>query len=148
MRTEYDEEMLNQIAQNVDLLQYASANMDFRKRGPEYFAHCPLHIDKTPSLSISEGVNKYYCFSCGRGGNIINFLMDFEGLRFDEAVEKASKLAHIDLSKMCLSDTIRYLKKIRSWANRRREPYEHTVIPESEYGHYVPGAVQEPLCIL
>ena len=109
---EYDEEVLQQINQNTDLLAYAKINFDFKKRGDNYFTNCPLHEDKTPSLSINPKENKYYCFSCGRGGGIIGFLMDYEGLEFEDAVEKAAGIANVDLSKMCQSRTVKFL---RTW---------------------------------
>ena len=55
----------------------------------------------------------YYCFSCGRGGGIIQYLQEYEGLSFDNAVEKACKLANTDISTMCYSPTVKLLKKIK-----------------------------------
>lgn len=143
MRTDYDQDMLNQINSSVDLFQYASSQMQFIKNGNDYFTHCPLHPDKTPSLSISPERNQYYCFSCGRGGSVIGFLMEYEGLRFEEAVEKAAKLAHVDLSKMCMSETIRYLKRIKSWASGKKRPFEHAILSECEYDRYSRGLIPE-----
>ena len=57
--------------------------------------------------------NMYYCFSCGRSGGIIQYLQEYEGLSFDNAVEKACKLANTDISTMCYSPTVKLLKKIK-----------------------------------
>lgn len=138
----YDEDVLKQINDNVDLYTYVSCIIELEKRGDDYFGHCPLHIDRTPSFSINPEENKYYCFSCGRGGGIIRFLMDFEDLRFSEALEKAASLANIDLKTMCHSQTIAFLKKIKA-INRHSEPYEHIILPDSEYQKYSKEPAEE-----
>lgn len=144
MKLKYDDDMLNEINNGVDLLEYIGQQIPLKKRGnDEYFGHCPLHTDITPSLSVTPKVNKFYCFSCGRGGGIINYLMDFEGMRFDEAVEKAARLASIDLSKMCRSDTVIFLKKLHKWALQKSEPFEHEILPYSEYAKYKRDKVSE-----
>ena len=143
MAGQYDDAVLQQINENVDLLGYVSQQMDLTQRGGDWFGHCPLHIDKTPSFSITPANNSYYCFSCGRGGGVLGYLMDYEGLRFDEAVEKAAKLADVDLSKMCRSETIQFLRKLKAWSHRQTQPFEHKIIPYSVYESYPRGKVTE-----
>lgn len=135
--------MLKEISENVNLLEYVEQHMELEKRGSDYFGHCSLHTDKTPSFSITPEKNTYYCFSCGRGGGIIGYLMEYEGLRFDEAVEKAASLANVDLSKMCRSETIAFLKRLKSWSQRSKEPFKHDIIPYSEYTRFDREIVQE-----
>ena len=135
--------MLKEITDNVDLLGYVGQQIDLEKKGSDYFGHCSLHTDRTPSFSITPDKNTFYCFGCGRGGTIIGYLMEYEGLRFDEAVEKAARLANVDMSKMCKSETILYLKKLKSWSKKPMEPFPHRIIPYSEYEKYKVGRVQE-----
>ena len=127
----YDDDVLKEINANADLLSYAQQVLELEKRGNDYFAHCPLHEDKTPSLSFSPDVNSYYCFSFVKSGGIIGFLMDFEGLSFAKAVEKAAALANMDLSSMCQSKTVAFLKKWKQLllAQRQRQPYHHDILP-------------------
>lgn len=139
----YDDDMLEEISNNVNLLEYVGQYMDLEKRGDDYYAHCPLHIDKTPSLSINPEANKWYCFSCGRGGDIISYLIEYEGLRFDQAVEKAASLAGIDISMMCRSETIAFLKKLKKWQTKQDAPFEHQIIPYAEYEKFDKAVAQE-----
>ena len=132
----YDDEMLQQINDNVNLLEYVSHSIEMVKRGSDYFGHCPLHVDNTPSFSVTPSKNKYYCFSCGKAGGIIKFLMDYEDLDFESAVEKAASLANLDLSKMCQSQTISFLKKLRSLSFCTTEKYDHPILPEADYLKY------------
>lgn len=142
MRRNYDEEMLRQINENADLLGYVSQTMELEQRNGEFWAHCPFHTDLTPSLSFSPDKNLYYCFSCGVGGGIVKYLMDFEGLDFEDAVEKAARLADMDLSKMCQSETVSFLRKVKN-CGCRREPYKHPVLRVSELDKYTVGQVWE-----
>ena len=79
----YDPDMIEQIEENVDLLEYVSNSIELEQRGNDYFGHCPLHVDKTPSFSVNPKENKYYCFSCGYGGRIISYLCDYEKMSYE-----------------------------------------------------------------
>lgn len=131
----YDDEMLQEINASVDLLEYVSQSIEMEKRGRDYFGHCPLHVDNTPSFSITPSKNSYYCFSCGRSGGIIGYLMDYEHLRFDDAVDKAAKLGNMDLSKMCRSQTMTFLKKTKNLM-REKEQVVHEILNANELNKY------------
>lgn len=143
MNTNYDDEMLQQINENADLFGYVSQTMELEKKGNDYWAHCPLHTDLTPSLSFTPDKNSYYCFSCGKSGGIIGYLIDFEKMKFEDAVEKAAKLANLDLSKMCHSKTITFLKKLRALAMKPKSAYEHRILDDSELDKYQIEPVKE-----
>ena len=114
MANNYDSEALNEICSNIDLLEYASKSMNFEKRGADSYAtHCCLHVDKTASLFITPSKNMFHCFSCGVGGNLINWLMTFENLSFNEAVEKVGKLAGIDIKNLKQCESLKIFKSIR-----------------------------------
>lgn len=132
----YDDDMLQQINENADLFEYVSQFIEMEQRGNDYFGHCPLHIDNTPSFSITPAKNSYYCFSCGKSGGIIGYLMDYEGLPFDKAVKKAAELAEMDLSKMCKSHTVSFLKKLRTYALKPNIAFEHDILDVSELDKY------------
>lgn len=143
MNTNYDDEMLQQINENADLFGYVSQTMELEKKGNDYWAHCPLHTDLTPSLSFTPAKNSYYCFSCGKSGGIIGYLIDFEKMKFEDAVEKAAKLANLDLSKMCHSKTITFLKKLRALAMKPKSAYEHRILDDSELDKYQIEPIKE-----
>lgn len=128
MKKIYDDDMLQQINESADLFGYVSQFIDMKQRGNDYFGHCPLHIDNTPSFSVTPSKNSYYCFSCGKSGGIIGYLMDYEGLPFEEAVEKAARLADMDLSKMCKSHTVSFLKKLRNYALKPNTKFQHDIL--------------------
>lgn len=139
----YDEEMLQEISANVNLLEYVSQSIEMKKKGKDYFGHCPLHIDKTPSFSITPSKNSYYCFSCGRSGGIIGFLMEYEHMDFNCAVEKAARIANIDLSSLCKSETVAFLKNTKRLLNKKNEIVKHTILDESELTKYKKSNIKE-----
>lgn len=142
MHDEYDEEMLDQISESVDLVEYASQQLELEKRGDDYYAHCPKHIDKTASLCFTRSTNKFFCFSCGRGGSIINYLQKYEGLTFDDAVSKAARLANMDLNCMCKSKTILFLKKLKKNGGEKT-PCKHPILDYSEFAKYKKEPINE-----
>lgn len=139
---EYDDSFLEEISEKVDLLEYASNDFQFIKKNQDYFTNCPLHSDFTPSLSITPEKNVFYCHSCGIGGGLIGWLMHIEGMSFDKAVEKASKLANIELSAMCQSKTVKLLRRIRKLKTASKHK-QHVFLKEAEFDKYRIGKVNE-----
>ena len=62
-----------------------------KRSGANLFGLCPFHSEKTPSFSVSPEKQIYHCFGCGKGGGVINFIMEIEGLSFREAVQFLAK---------------------------------------------------------
>lgn len=133
----YDEDMLDEINNNVDLLDYIGNDIDLKQRGRDYFGRCTLHIDRTPSFSVTPSKNRFYCFSCGAGGGIIQYLILYEKLSFDEAVAKASRLANVDLKTMCQSETVKLNKTIRKiQTNKSENESAHMYLDKGELLKY------------
>lgn len=139
---DYDEEFLQEVSDKVDLVEYIGQSTDLIKRGKEYFCRCNKHIDKTPSLSITPEKNVFYCFGCGRGGGIIQYLQEYEGLSFEESVQKACKLSNIDISTMCYSPTVKFLKKMRQM-KKKIMPVKHPILDENEYEKFSKEPITE-----
>lgn len=140
----YDDEMLREINEKANLLSYAQNIFEFKQSGDNYFTHCPAHTDLTPSLAFNAEGNYYHCFSCGKSGGMIGFLMDFEGLDFESAVKKAASLADIDLSKMCQSKTVTFLRKWREILSQKdKKPFEHPILPNETLKQFSREEVRE-----
>ncbi len=141
---EYDSEALKEIADSIDLIEYAGQYMDLTKRGKMYYTNCPKREDKTPSLAFYPDENRYHCFSCGRHGDIIQFMRDFEGLSFKDAVEKSAKLANYNLNSLCRSNTIAFLKRLEKLkTSTQKTVVDHEILDDSEYERYSKEPIQE-----
>lgn len=112
--SDIDREKLRELEDKIDLLDYAQMSFEFRKGGDDaYFCHCPLHVDKTPSLKISRNRNVFHCFSCGKGGGLLSWLMSIEGMSFNDAVEKICKLSGEDVKNLKVSSALKFYKEIK-----------------------------------
>ena len=140
----YDQEELDVLCEQISLLEYAEKTLEFKKvDSHNYACHCPLHIDKTPSLIIDDDENFFYCFSCGVSGNIINWLRTFEDLSFDEAVKKAADLANMDLASLKTSDTVLFLKGLSQKRNSAKQNLVRKILDFGEYEKYSAEIPQE-----
>jgi DNA primase len=135
--------MIQEISDNVDLVEYIGQSIELKKKGKDYFGHCTKHTDLTPSFSVTPERNSFYCFSCGTGGGIIQYLVEYENLNFDQAIEKASKLASIDLKTMCQSQTVKLNRNIKKKIIQQEVPDKHEILNKSEFEKYRKGIVKE-----
>ena len=80
-----------------DIVEVINARVPLKRKGKEYSACCPFHNEKTPSFTVSENKQFYYCFGCHAKGNVIGFLMDYEHLSYIDAIESLAADAHVDV---------------------------------------------------
>jgi DNA primase len=78
----FSEELRNQ----VDILRVVGDYVSLKKKGANYWACCPFHQENTPSFSVNPSRQLFKCFGCGKGGGVINFVMEIEGCSYPEAV--------------------------------------------------------------
>lgn len=78
---------IDQVLNQTDIVDLISSYIDLKNQGKEYLACCPFHGEKTPSFTVSPDKQFYHCFGCGAHGTAINFLIEYEGLQFIEAIE-------------------------------------------------------------
>lgn len=84
----YPDEFLRELEDRNDIESVVRGYVQLTKRsGQNLYGLCPFHNEKTPSFSVCPSKQLYYCFGCGKGGGVINFIMEIENLSFPEAVE-------------------------------------------------------------
>ncbi|MFF2447586.1 DNA primase [Neobacillus sp. NPDC058068] len=91
------EEKIDRIRQTVDIVEIISDYVQLKKQGRNYFGLCPFHGESTPSFSVSPDKQIFHCFGCGAGGNVFSFLMELEGISFQEAAIKLAAKVNVDL---------------------------------------------------
>ena len=93
----YSDELIEEIRINNDIVDVVSEYVRLEKKGKNYFGLCPFHREKTPSFSVESGKQIFYCFGCGKGGNVFQFVSLAEKLDFIEAVRLLAERAKIPL---------------------------------------------------
>ncbi len=79
-------EKIEEVRLRANIVQVISDYVPLKKRGTNYIGLCPFHSEKTPSFSVSEEKNMFYCFGCNAAGGAITFVMKKDGLGFPDAV--------------------------------------------------------------
>jgi DNA primase len=87
------------IKEKINFVDLVGNYTKLKKAGNSYIGLCPFHEEKTPSFSINPDKKLFHCFGCGKGGDIINFIMEIENLSFKEAIEFLSEKYNIKLPK-------------------------------------------------
>ncbi|WP_121020571.1 DNA primase [Helicobacter vulpis] len=91
------QESLDQLKQVADIVAVVQTYLELKKAGNLYVAICPFHDEKTPSFTLNPVRNSFKCFGCGKAGNAITFVMEYEKLDFVEATQKLANMFSVAL---------------------------------------------------
>ncbi|WP_243350038.1 DNA primase [Parabacteroides sp. FAFU027] len=92
-----DQATIDRIMNAAQIVEVVSDFVSLRKRGVNYQGLCPFHDEKTPSFSVSPSKGICKCFSCGKGGNPVHFIMEHEQLSFQDALKYLAKKYSIEI---------------------------------------------------
>ncbi len=93
----YSDEIIEEVIGRNDIVDIISGYVHLKKKGSNYFGLCPFHNEKSPSFSVSQPKQMYYCFGCGAGGSALTFLMQYENYSFKEALDALADRAGVKL---------------------------------------------------
>lgn len=99
MAYKYVDDIGNIIAEQVDILQVIGAKVPLKRAGRNHKGLCPFHSEKTPSFTVSQERQSFYCFGCQKGGGVVSFVMEYENLDFLSAIETLADQQGIDLTR-------------------------------------------------
>ncbi len=91
------DEDIQRVREASDLVEIASAYVTLQQRGRDFWAVCPFHDDRNPSLKIDPAMQLWHCFGCGKGGDVFGWVKEAEGLDFPDAVRELAERAHIEI---------------------------------------------------
>lgn len=92
-----EQEKIEEIKRQTDIVDVVGRYVQLKKMGKNYRGLCPFHSEKNPSFYVNPEKGIYYCFGCKKGGNAINFLMEYEKLDFPDAVKRLAKNLGIEI---------------------------------------------------
>ena len=78
----FSDEWKQRLLDRCDIVDVVGDYLTLTKRGSNYWAPCPWHHERNPSFCVNPSKQMFYCFSCKKGGGVINFIMEYEKLSF------------------------------------------------------------------
>src|SRR6266852_2159313 len=87
----------DKVKQQADIVRVVGEYVRLKKTGKDFSGLCPFHQEKTPSFTVSPLKQIFYCFGCGKGGDVYNFVMDIEKCEFPEAVKLVAEKCGIPI---------------------------------------------------
>ena len=120
------EELISLIKDRLDIVDVVSQYVALRKSGANYWGLCPFHNDKKPSMSVSPSKGIYKCFSCGAGGDALNFLVKIQNREYKDVIfELADKFGFELPKKFHANNENKNIKKEMLSACKKASDFYH-----------------------
>lgn len=97
MNDKYKDDIKDQVLSRVDMASVVGRYVGLKRRGRDMVGLCPFHNEKTPSFHLNLAMGLYYCFGCGKGGNVFTFVQEMEGVGFREALEMLAEEVGVEV---------------------------------------------------
>jgi DNA primase len=95
---------IDDLLDRVDIVDVVNSRVPLKKTGKSHKACCPFHEEKSPSFTVAQDKQFYYCFGCGAGGNALGFIMEFDRIDFLPAVELLAKNAGMEIPREAVAN--------------------------------------------
>lgn len=103
---------IQKVIQRADIVEIIGQFMKLKKRGINYIGNCPFHNEKTPSFNVSPNKGIFKCFGCGKGGDVVSFVEEYEKLSFTETVQWLANYYQIELEETAVSEEVKETQRI------------------------------------
>lgn len=90
---------VDEIKSRINIVDYIGKRVTLKKTGRNYKGLCPFHNEKTPSFIVSPERQTFHCFGCGKGGDILAFVMEYDHVDFMEALEELAEVTGVKLTR-------------------------------------------------
>ncbi|UWI43489.1 DNA primase [Lactobacillus paragasseri] len=121
------EQFIDEVRNSADIVDVISQYVSLEKKGKDYVGLCPFHQENTPSFTVNEEKQFFYCFGCHKGGNVFKFLMYQDHLTFPESVKKVAELAHLQMPEG-YGEAAKPLSPLKKMYRQATEFYQHILL--------------------
>jgi len=133
----FSDQFLEELEEKNPIEDVVGSYVNLTRRGSNLFGLCPFHNEKTASFSVAPEKGIYYCFGCHKGGGVVNFIMEIEGLDYPDAVRFLAKRAGIQVPEEDRRQSSNYRYREKLWQLcRDAARYYHATLksPEGQPG--------------
>lgn len=132
-----NENFLQELKYKTDIEDIVSTYVSLRKRGNTSVGLCPFHNEKTPSFTVYNDTQSFYCFGCGAGGDAIGFVKKIENLDYIDAVKLLAERAGMQMPQEGFDDSISKKRRRILQINREAAKFFHSYMmsPQGEVGY-------------
>ena len=116
---------LQELRLNTDVVDLISSYVSLKKRGNTYVGLCPFHNEKTPSFTVYENTQSFYCFGCGAGGDGVSFMRKIENLDYIDAVKVLAQRAGMQMPDDGYDDSLSKKRRTVLEINRETARFYH-----------------------
>ncbi len=129
-RSRIPQHFIDELIDRVDIAEVVGERVALRRKGRDQWGCCPFHDENTPSFKVDAAEHFYKCFGCGKGGNVLQFLMDHDRLSFIEAIETLAQRAGMEVPRADGGDpeAERKARQLREIMDRSLEFYSAALL--------------------
>lgn len=124
----------DEVKAKLNIIDVIGEKVTLKKAGRNFKGLCPFHNEKTPSFMVSPDRQVFHCFGCGKGGSVIDFLMEYEHMEFPEALEELAERAGVTLTKRKSDSPERKLKDTLFEINHLASEFYHYLLTKHPLG--------------
>ncbi|HBT96423.1 MAG TPA: DNA primase [Desulfobulbaceae bacterium] len=108
-----NEDIVARVKAETDIVRLIGEHVVLRKSGANFMGLCPFHGEKTPSFYVYPGTASFYCFGCGKSGDVIEFVKEYNHVDFPAALKDLAARCHIALPEKKLSERERRQREMQ-----------------------------------
>lgn len=135
-------ESIQQVINRSDIVEVIGQFVKLRKRGINYIANCPFHNEKSPSFNVNPAKGIFKCFGCGKGGDVVSFVEEYEKFSFVEAIRWLANYYQIELNETEAPEEYKHQQQIEESLriiNEFATQYFQDILAHNEEGQLIGG---------
>jgi DNA primase len=135
-------ESIQQVINRSDIVEVIGQFLKLRKRGANYIGNCPFHNEKTPSFNVNPAKGIFKCFGCGKGGDVVSFIEEYEKFSFVESIRWLAHYYQIELSETEAPAEVKQQQQVEESlriVNEFATKYFEDILTNNEEGQLIGG---------